>query len=350
LKELSKKSKFYQLVLTYLSYRFSDNKLLNELNQLYNKLDKNTDYKITKAELYKAYKETKIPITAKDIDDIINSMDFNSNGDIDYEEFIRMCIPKEKLFTEENLKSAFLMFDKEKKGFITPQKIIDFIESTKHISENLKAQITNEIIDLADEIIDYEDFRDFFIETLYKELGDAKAKFILDQVDWVKWIEAPGKPPLDNDFSNKYATEVDNAVENFYNNTLPNNFKETFTKWHTLLKQYFLRTIRATDKELDNTQLNLLSNELNLKEGYNAEINFEYFMNVLIHGKIIEDDVKEALIAFLGKFGRMKYLRPLYTAFYKRDKELSRSTFEKYKSSYHPIAQRLIVLDFRNLD
>ena len=163
MKELSKKSKFYQLVLTYLSYRFSDNKLLNELNQLYNKLDKNTDYKITKAELYKAYKETKIPITAKDIDDIINSMDFNSNGDIDYEEFIRMCIPKEKLFTEENLKSAFLMFDKEKKGFITPQKIIDFIESTKHISENLKAQITNEIIDLADEIIDYEDFRDFMM-------------------------------------------------------------------------------------------------------------------------------------------------------------------------------------------
>ena len=163
LKELSKKSKFYQLVLTYLSYRFSDNKLLNELNQLYNKLDRNTDYKITKAELYKAYKETKIPITAKDIDDIINSMDFNSNGDIDYEEFIRMCIPKEKLFTEENLKSAFLMFDKEKKGFITPQKIIDFIESTKHISENLKAQITNEIIDLADEIIDYEDFRDFMM-------------------------------------------------------------------------------------------------------------------------------------------------------------------------------------------
>ena len=41
-----------------------------------------------------------------------------------------------------SLKSAFSMFDKEKKGFITPQKIIDFIESTKHISENLKSQLT----------------------------------------------------------------------------------------------------------------------------------------------------------------------------------------------------------------
>ena len=55
------------------------------------------------------------------------------------------------------------MFDKEKKGFITPQKIIDFIESTKHISENLKSQLTDEIIHVADEIIDYEDFCDFMM-------------------------------------------------------------------------------------------------------------------------------------------------------------------------------------------
>ena len=198
--------------------------------------------------------------------------------------------------------------------------------------------------------IKYEDFREFFIETLKNELGDVKAKIILDQVDWVQWIEAPGRPPKDNDFSNKYATEVENAVENFYKNTLPTNFNETFIQWHTLLKQYFLRTIRETDQELDNTQMNLLSNVLNLKEGYNAEINFEYFMDVLIHGKTIEADVEEALIAFLGKFGRMKYLRPLYVAFYKRDKETARATFEKYKSSYHPIAQRLIDLDFKNLD
>ena len=162
LKKLRQKSKFYQLVLTYLSYHFSDNNILNKLNQLYNKLDKNTDYKITKSELYKAYKELNIPITTKEINDMFNSMDFNSNGDIDYEEFIRMCIPKDKLFTEENLKSAFLMFDSEKKGFITPQKIIDFIESTRPLTEDLKSQIKNEITDLADEIIEYEMFK-FFI-------------------------------------------------------------------------------------------------------------------------------------------------------------------------------------------
>ena len=159
LKKLSQKTKFYQLVLTYLSYNFSDNKLLDELNSLYNKLDKNIDFKITKSELYQAYKRANISITLNELDDIVNSVDFNANGKIDYEEFIRMCIPKEKLFTEENLKNAFSMFDTESKGFITPQKIIDFIETTKTINENLKTQIKNEILDLADENIDFENFK-----------------------------------------------------------------------------------------------------------------------------------------------------------------------------------------------
>ena len=138
LKTINKGNKFYQLVLTYLSYNFSDNKLLNELNFLYDKLDRNNDYKITKAELYKAYKEVNIPITQEELDEIINSMDYDNNGDIDYEEFIRMCIPKEKLFTEANLENAFLLFDKEKKGFITPSEIAEFIQSNKNINEKTK--------------------------------------------------------------------------------------------------------------------------------------------------------------------------------------------------------------------
>ena len=160
LKKLNKYSKFYQIVLTYLSYNFSDNKLLNELSQLYDKLDKNTDYKITKAELYKAYKEAEIPITQEELDSIINSIDFDNNGNVDYEEFIRMCIPREKLFTEANLENAFMLFDKDHKGFITPYEIIDFIQSKgKKIKPDVIKIIKNEILDIADEIIDCEEFK-----------------------------------------------------------------------------------------------------------------------------------------------------------------------------------------------
>ena len=198
--------------------------------------------------------------------------------------------------------------------------------------------------------IKYEDFRDFFIEKIKEKFDVQTAKEILDKIDWVQWVLTPGYPPVNIDFSNKYEKEVKEAVDKFYKNTLPDNFKEKFDSWHTLLKQYFLNNIKETNKEFDDKQLDLLSKELNLKEGYNAEINFCYFNVVLLHGKSLDDDFKNALIAFLGKFGRLKYLRPLYRALYARDKETTLKTFEKWKASYHPIAVKAIESDFKSME
>ncbi len=159
LKLYNEKSNFYKLVFTYLSYNFSDNKLLNKLNNIYFKIDKNSDWKITKGELYKAYKDADIPITVEELDKIINAIDFDENGTIDYEEFTRMCIPREKLFTEKNLENAFLLFDKDKKGFITPKEIIDVIIANRVISDDIKQAIKDEILEVADEIIDCNEFK-----------------------------------------------------------------------------------------------------------------------------------------------------------------------------------------------
>lgn len=197
--------------------------------------------------------------------------------------------------------------------------------------------------------IDYYDFKNFFIEFINKEIP-AQAQSILSKIDWVNWFETPGFPKIQNDFSNKYATEAENNIILFYENQLDENFIDTFKNWHTIVKQYFLIKIKETDKELDEKQETLLSTTLNLKEGYNAEVNFEYFMIILTHVKTISDEVKEKLIHFLGLYGRLKYLRPLYIAFYKVDKQEAKDTFELYKSSYHPIAVRLIELDFKSLE
>ena len=163
LKLFKENSKFYQLVFTYLSYNFSDNKLLNNLNSIYSKIDRNNDWKITKGELFKAYKTAGITITKEEVDRIINIMDFNKNGIIEYDEFIRMCIPREKLFTEENLENAFLLFDKDKKGFITPQEIIDIIQANRNISDEVKQEFKEEILEVADEIIDCREFKNLMI-------------------------------------------------------------------------------------------------------------------------------------------------------------------------------------------
>jgi len=195
-----------------------------------------------------------------------------------------------------------------------------------------------------------EDFIKFFEETIKTELDEASAKEVLDQIYWVQWIDAPGYPPVQNNFSNIYATEVEKRIDDFYKNNLPSNFITTFKSWHTSLKQYFLNLIREKEKELDTTQVDYLSNKLALYDGYNAEINFRYYMSILLHGPTLDDNFKNNLDAFLGKFGRLKYLRPLYRAFYVRDKESTMNSFNKWKSTYHPIAVRLIELDLKNIE
>ena len=156
-------SKFYQLVFAYLSHNFSDNKLLNDLNNIYYKIDKNCDWKITKAELFKAYKAAEIFISQEQIEKMMDSMDFDKNGHVDYEEFIRMCIPKERLFTEENLENAFMSFDKDKNGFITASEIIDFIQGNRNLSEEAKKAIKEEILEVADEIIYKNEFKNLML-------------------------------------------------------------------------------------------------------------------------------------------------------------------------------------------
>ena len=53
------------------------------------------------------------------INKVIESIDFGGNGFIEYEEFIRVTLPKDQLFTEKNIKYAFDMFDLNKSGTIS---------------------------------------------------------------------------------------------------------------------------------------------------------------------------------------------------------------------------------------
>ena len=197
--------------------------------------------------------------------------------------------------------------------------------------------------------INTEDFKEFFTEKIKEELPIINSTRILDNIDWVKWVEAPGFPPYKNDFSNKYVNEIENYVSLFYQNKLNENFLSTFQGWHSLLKQYFLNTIKDTEVELTDEQLSFLSNTLNLKEGYNVEVSCSYLLIVLLRGRTIEDDVMESLIAFLGKHGRINYVRPIYTAFFKRDKETALATFEKYRNFYHPTIVKYIELLLKTL-
>ena len=165
LKKNSRKiSKFYQTVLTYLSYNFADKEELKRLRQIFYKIDLNLDGKISKEELFIAYKDAGIQISKEELEKIIKSIDFDGNGSIEYEEFIRVTLPKDQLFNDINLRNAFEMFDLDKNGSISMSEILEVIGADKEIDKNVIEELKSEILKDGDEEIDFKHFKEIMYE------------------------------------------------------------------------------------------------------------------------------------------------------------------------------------------
>ncbi len=197
--------------------------------------------------------------------------------------------------------------------------------------------------------ISSQDFQKHLYNEIYEFFGKEKGNEIIEEIKWDDWLYKPGIPDIKNDFSNIYSEEVERNVELFFNEKLDDSFIDVFKEWYSTVKVYFLSFIISNEKgsKLSDKNYNFLAEKLNLKEGYNAEIRYRFFLIMLKNRK---EDYLDYLINFLGEFGRTSYLRPLYIEFYKVDKEKAVETFNKYKSFYHPIAVSYIELDWKKLN
>ena len=160
------------MVLTFISYHFDD----NQLSRIFYKIDANTDGKITKEDLKNAYEEAGEKISKDELEEIINMVDFDKNGFIEYEEFIRVCIPEDRLFTDTNLKNAFDLFDTEKKGEITYMQVVDALEKENHINSKMIASLKKEVSNMGDELLNYEKFKSY-MHTLRSEEHTSELQY-----------------------------------------------------------------------------------------------------------------------------------------------------------------------------
>lgn len=160
LKTFSKHSKFHQTVLAFLSHNFAEKEQLDRLKKIFFTMDLNLDGKISREELSHAYDVAGLPIEKEQLDKIIQSIDFDNNGFIEYEEFIRVTIPKEHLFTEVNLKTAFDLFDLDKNGGISLSEVCEVLGmNNKNVDEGVINELLKEIHNSGDEEISFEQFK-----------------------------------------------------------------------------------------------------------------------------------------------------------------------------------------------
>ena len=162
LKKYKKNSILQETALAYLVHNFPQMKDVINACKLFNQIDVNGDGKITEHELYKSLcTKIKSDTLEDDVRRIYQVLDMNDDGYIEYEEFVRAAVSKEKFMGDNVLRFAFRFFDKDNSGVITFKEIEKVFKKSvtdkKHIEEALR-KIINEVDVNKDGTISFEEF------------------------------------------------------------------------------------------------------------------------------------------------------------------------------------------------
>ncbi|KAL7010711.1 hypothetical protein ACKWTF_016848 [Chironomus riparius] len=133
---------------------------LDELKSSFAIYDLDGDGKITMRELGSVMRALGHNPTEAEILTIINSVDTDQSGSIDFQEFCKLMSTKmREMDTEEDIIDAFRVFDVEGKGHITAYDL-------RHVMTNLGEKLTDEEVNAmiseadsdGDGVIHYSDF------------------------------------------------------------------------------------------------------------------------------------------------------------------------------------------------
>ena len=124
LKKYKKNSIIQETALAYLVHNFPQMKDVINACKLFNQIDINGDGKITEKELYMGLStKIKSDTLEEDVKNIYHKLDMDGDGYIEYEEFVRAAVSKEKFMGDNVLKFAFRFFDKDNSGNIDINEI-----------------------------------------------------------------------------------------------------------------------------------------------------------------------------------------------------------------------------------
>merc|ERR1719231_1654195 len=112
-----------------------------EFKEAFSLFDKNGDGTITTQELGTVMRSLGQNPTEAELQDMINEVDADGNGTIEFPEFLTLMARKmEDTDTEEEILEAFEVFDKDGNGYISAAEL-------RHVMTNLGEKLTDEEVD-----------------------------------------------------------------------------------------------------------------------------------------------------------------------------------------------------------
>ncbi|CAG8521677.1 7152_t:CDS:10 [Ambispora leptoticha] len=189
-----------------------------------------------------------------------------------------------------------------------------------------------------------DDWKDYLFKYMEENHGPEKKEALL-KIDWDRWINAPGLPPVKNEFDQTFskacsqlAKRWDDARNNdTFEGFSPNDIKD----FNSNQKMVFLQRLFECPP-FPYKAIEALDKVYNLTNVMNSEVRFWWQEVCLRTGY---EPIFPHVVKFVTEQGRMKYVRPLYRSLNRCNSELAKKTFLENKSFYHPIAATMIERD-----
>lgn len=162
LKVFNANKKLQQATLAYIVHNMLKKEETDEFRKIFMEFDLNGDGRLTKEELIKGLNKVLTPEEAKaEVEKIIGIIDVDGNGFIEYEEFLRAAMNKERILTEKNLQAVFNLFDKDRSGKISISEIRNILggEGDLKITDEVWSQVVSEMDNNGDGEVEFKEFK-----------------------------------------------------------------------------------------------------------------------------------------------------------------------------------------------
>ena len=152
--------KLQQASIAFIVHNLISREMTKELRKCFIQFDTNGDGRLDREELISGLKmvDTKKDLE-QEVDRVMKIIDVDGNGFIEYEEFLRASLDKNKILTQENVQIVFKLFDVNNKGSISPAELKKVMgQNVDDINEDVWDEIIRDIDLNKDGVISFYEF------------------------------------------------------------------------------------------------------------------------------------------------------------------------------------------------
>jgi calcium-dependent protein kinase len=167
LKNFHCERKLQQAVMAYIANSMNTKQNEDKLLTIFKQFDSDHDGILTLDEIREGFKEFlgEQMLFEGELNKIMQQIDLNRNGQIEYSEFVAAASNFYQLMTEKHLKQAFDLFDMDANGQITPRELKHILgNKNKEIPDEDWEKLVEEFDSNGDGMINFEEFKRMMLQ------------------------------------------------------------------------------------------------------------------------------------------------------------------------------------------